>query len=101
MKIALYLVLLFSLLLSSCTNEQSLQKYFVENAENKNFLAMDVSPSIIDIDKAKLTIEQKTALESFDKMNILAYKLDKNNKAQYDIESQKVTQLLRMKNTKN
>jgi hypothetical protein len=95
MKIELYLVLLFSFFLSSCTNEQSLQKYFVENAENKNFLAMDVSPSIIDIDKAKLTIEQKTALESFDKMNILAFKLDKNNKAQYDIESQKVMQLLK------
>jgi hypothetical protein len=95
MKIALYLVLLFSLLLSSCTNEQSLQKYFVENAENKNFLTIDVSPSIIDIDKAKLTIEQKTALESFDKMNVLAFKLDKNNKAQYDIESQKVIQLLK------
>ena len=95
MKIELYLVLLFSLLLSSCTNEQSLQKYFVENAENKNFLTIDVSPSIIDIDKTKLTIEQKTALESFDKMNILAFKLDKNNKAQYDVESQKVTQLLK------
>jgi len=95
MKIALYLVLLFSFLLSSCTNEQSLQKYFVENAENKNFLTIDVSPSIIDIDKAKLTIKQKTALESFDKMNILAFKLDKNNKAQYDIESQKVTQILK------
>ena len=95
MKIELYLVLLFSLLLSSCKNEQSLQKYFVENAENKNFLTLDVSPSIIDIDKSKLTIEQKTALESFDKMNILAFKLDKNNKAQYDVESQKVTQLLK------
>jgi len=95
MKIALYLVLLFSFLLSSCTNEQSLQKYFVENAENKNFLTIVVSSSIIDIDKAKLTIKQKTALESFDKMNILAFKLDKNNKAQYDIESQKVTQILK------
>jgi hypothetical protein len=95
MKIVLYLVLLFSFLLSSCTNEQSLQKYFVENAENKNFLTIDVSPSIIDIDKAKLTNEQKTALDSFDKMNILAFKLDKNNKAQYDIESQKVTQILK------
>ena len=28
-------------------------------------------------------------------MNILAFKLDKNNKAQYDVESQKVTQLLK------
>jgi hypothetical protein len=45
----------------------------------------------------KLTPEQKTALESFDKMNILAYKLDENNKAQYYVESQKVTAILKNK----
>lgn len=95
MRIAFYFAIMVSLLLLSCNSEPSLQKYFVENAEKKNFLTIDISPSIIDIDKAKLTIEQKTALESFNKMNILAFKLDKNNKAQYDIESQKVIQLLK------
>jgi hypothetical protein len=95
MKIAIYIAIFVLLFLSSCTNEPSLQKYFVESAEKKNFIEIDISPSIINIDKTKLTAEQKTALGSFDKMNVLAFKLDENNRAQYDIESQKLTQILK------
>ena len=95
MRIALYIAISVSLLLSGCNSEPTLQKYFVENSEKKEFIALDVSPSIINIDKTKLTAEQKTALASFDKMNILAFKLDSTNKAQYDVESQKVTQMLK------
>ena len=97
MRIALYLAILVSLFLSSCNNEPTLQKYFVDSSEKKDFIALDVSPSIINIDKTKLTAEQKTALGSFDKMNVLAFKLNKTNKAQYDVESQKVTQILKDK----
>lgn len=98
MRTVFYLALLLaSLLLSSCTNEPTLQKYFVESSEKKSFIELDVSPSIINIDKTKLTAEQKTALGSFNKMNILAFKLNENNKTEYDKESQKVTQILKGK----
>jgi len=97
MKLTYLIAILVSLFLWSCNREPSLQKYFVDNSENKDFVVLDISSTIINIDKTKLTIEQKTALESFDKMNILAYKLNKNNQAQYDKESQKVTQILKGK----
>lgn len=97
MKIALYFAIIISLVLTSCTGEPTLQKYFVENSEKKDFLVLDVSSSIINIDKSKLTTDQKTALGSFDKMNILAFKLDEKNKASYDMESQKVSEILKGK----
>ncbi|WP_445454273.1 DUF4252 domain-containing protein [Flavobacterium sp. 25HG05S-40] len=97
MKIALYFAIIISLVLSSCTGEPTLQKYFVENSEKKDFIALDVSSNIINIDKSKLTADQKIALGSFDKMNILAFKLDEKNKASYDRESQKVTEILKGK----
>ncbi len=97
MKLTYLIAILVSLFLWSCNREPSLQKYFVDNSENKDFVVLDISSSIINIDKTKLTVEQKTALESFDKMNILAYKLNKNNQVQYDKESQKVTQILKGK----
>jgi len=97
MKLAYLTAILVSLFLLSCNSEPSLQKYFVVNSEKKEFVALDISSSIVNIDKTKLTAEQKTALASFDKMNILAYKLDKNNLSQYDSESQKVTQILKGK----
>lgn len=96
-KLAFLTAILASMLLLGCNSEPSLQKYFVENSEKKEFVALDVSPSIINVDKSKLTPEQKTALESFDKMNILAFKKNDKNSAEYEIESQKVSQILKGK----
>lgn len=97
MKTTASLFHLLILLCVSCNTEPSLQKYFVENTENKNFLALDISPSILNIEKNKLTIAQSAALSSFEKMNILAFKLDEKNKAQYQIENAKVLAILKNK----
>jgi hypothetical protein len=88
-------VFLTSLLLLSCDSKPTIQKYFVVNSENKDFLALDISPTILNLDKTKLSAEQKRALESFDKMNVLVFKLDENNQPQYEVESQKITQILK------
>lgn len=97
MKISFYFAVLVCLFLSSCNNEPTLQKYFVENADKKGFLAVDLSSSIINVDKTKLDAEQKKALESFDKINIIAFQLDKTNGAQFEAESQKVKNILKNK----
>jgi len=97
MKLSVLTAVLLSLLLLGCNNEPSLQKYFVDNAEKKDFIALDVSSSILNTDKAKFTAEQKSALKSFDKMNIIAFKSDKNNQALYESESQKITHILKGK----
>ena len=97
MKYIYSLAIIGSILLSSCNNEPTLQKYFVENTENKNFIALDLSPSILNIDTSKLTPEQNTALKSFDKMNILAFKLDAKNKAEFEVERAKVNEILKDK----
>lgn len=89
------IVLVCSLFLTSCSKEPSLQKYFVENTENKNFIAMDVSSSILNVDKAKLSVEQNEALKSFEKMNILAFKLNDKNKAEFETERAKVKTILK------
>jgi hypothetical protein len=83
------------LFLVSCNSEPSLQKYFVEHLEDKNFIAMDVSSSILNIDASKLTVEQSQAMQSFDKMNILAFKLNDKNKAQFETERAKVSAILK------
>lgn len=84
-------------LLSSCNNEPTLQKYFVENTENKNFIALDLSPTILNIDATKLSVEQNADLKSFDKMNILAFKLDDKNKAEFEVGRAKVNEILKDK----
>jgi hypothetical protein len=95
MKSTIFTGLLCSLLLMSCSNEPSIQKYFVENSGKKDFIALDVSPSIINIDKTKLTPDQQTALNSFEKMNVLIFKSNGKNNAQYQSETQKVGDILK------
>ncbi|MNF24334.1 hypothetical protein D3C85_386940 [compost metagenome] len=95
MKAICNIAILFCLFLASCNSEPTLQKYFVENTENKNFIAMDVSSSILNLNEAKLSVAQKEALQSFEKMNILAFKLNETNKAQFEAERAKVNLLLK------
>jgi hypothetical protein len=97
MKRLYSIALIASLFLTGCNSGPSLQKYFVEKTENKNFIALDVSPTILNIDKSKLTVEQAQALSSFDKMNVLAFKLDKSNAAEYEVEKTKVQEILKDK----
>lgn len=79
MKTIYGVALLFGLFLISCNSESTLQKYFVENSESKNFIALDVSPEILNVDKTKLSVAQTDALKSFDKINVLAFKLNDTN----------------------
>jgi len=93
-SISIYAVLAL-LLLVGCNSEPSLQKYFVENSENKDFIAVDVSPSVLNVDPSKLTADQVKALQSFDKMNILAFKRNDKNQAQFEAERSKVNAILK------
>jgi hypothetical protein len=92
---AIIVTFLISLLLISCNSKPSLEQYFVENTENKNFIQVDLSPSILNIDAKKLSLEQSSALKSFNKMNILAFKLDGKNNALFQTERAKVNEILK------
>ena len=92
---SIYIVLIaVCSLFVSCNSEPSLQKFFVENQEKKDFIALDISPTILNIDKANLTGDQKKALESFDKMNVIAFKATDKNKAEYEAEKAKLNTIL-------
>ena len=95
MKKIYSIAVLFCLFLMSCNSEPTLQKYFVANSENKNFMTFDISSDILNVDKAKLTAEQKEAIKSFQKINILAFKLNDSNKSQFDAERSKLNLILK------
>lgn len=83
------------LLLFGCKSEPSLQKYFVENTENKNFVSVDLTPKMLTIDSKKLSVSQKEAMKSFEKVNVLAFKINDTNKVQFETERAKVAAILK------
>lgn len=80
---------------ASCNSEPTLQKYFVEKTEDPKFIAFDISPTILNIDKNKLTAEQLAAIKSFEKINVLAFKISDSTKASYDAERTAVDAILK------
>lgn len=84
-----------AVLLASCSSQQSLQEYYVDNSENPNFLSIDVPASILKMDGVDLTPVQKEAVESLRKFNLLAFKKNADNEAEYEVEKKKVREILK------
>ncbi len=83
------------IILCSCEDKPSLQKYFVENTESSKFIAVDLAPSIIKTDKMALSETEIAALKSFEKMNILAFRTDSTNSVVYEEEIKEVKTILK------
>jgi hypothetical protein len=90
-----FVITILSFLALSCSNKPTLQKYFVENTEDKDFIAIDVSPSVLNLEKASLSESEEKALETFDKMNIIAFKKDSLNDKKFKDEVIKVKSILK------
>ncbi|MEC3908390.1 DUF4252 domain-containing protein [Tamlana sp. 2201CG12-4] len=90
-----FLLSLFTtVILVSCGNGESLQRYYVDHQEAKNFISQDLPLSMIEIDKSQFTEAQKEAYESVNKLNFLGYKVNDNNVEEYNAELAKVKTIL-------
>ncbi|MDO6492131.1 MAG: DUF4252 domain-containing protein [Cellulophaga sp.] len=80
--------------LGSCSSSQSLQEYYVDSNENENFISFDIPTSILNIASADLSPEEKKAVESIKKVNVLAFNKTTDNVASYKVEKTKVNSIL-------
>ncbi|MBC29215.1 MAG: hypothetical protein CMH48_00065 [Muricauda sp.] len=89
------LILAVAVVLASCSSQQSLQEYYVDNKENPNFISLDIPASILRMDEVELTEVQREAVESLKKFNLLAFKKTADNTAAYKVEKAKVKEILK------
>ena len=94
MKRYFYIPVLMLLMLASCDQKPTLQKYFVNSSEQKGFSTFDIAPNFIKTDKLKLSAEETKALKSMEKLNVLMYK-SKDNLKGFEIEKEKIKTLLK------
>ncbi len=95
MKKTFYILAITALLFASCESKPTLQKYFVEKSENKNFVAVDIAPTFIKTDSLQLSAEEKTALKSLHNLNLLVFKANDTNAVTYEKELGDVKTLLK------
>lgn len=91
----LFILPLLILALIGCNSQPSLQKYMAKNSENSNFLAVDLGADIMKINKDELSKDEKEALNSFKKLNILAFRKNDDNEVIYQKEKEEVQSILK------
>ena len=79
--------------LSACDNGKSLQKYYVENQEDSDFLALDV-PTSMFTNSESLEAEERATMESIKKINVLALKKD-DNPEKFEEEKSKLNEIFK------
>lgn len=89
------LLVVMILVLASCSSTQSLQEYYVDNSENPNFLSVDLPVSLLNMEKTDLNAEQREALNSLKKMNVLAFKKTDANTVEFEAEKTTVKAILK------
>lgn len=81
--------------LAACAgSEASLQKYYIDSQDNKNFISVDIPASIIAL-KDDVPEEAREALSSLKKMNVLAFRKNETNGAEYEVENKKIKEILK------
>lgn len=88
-------MLLLVVAYTSCNQGPTLQTYFVDNQVKPGFLSVDAPIGLLNIEEVELTKEQEEAYKSIDKLNILAYRIDDSNKAEYELELANVKTILK------
>lgn len=89
--VMLFLVTVFT----SCNQGPTLQTYYVDNELKPGFTQLDVPTSVLNIEETNLTDKQIKAYKSVDKLNMLNFVVDENNKTEYKAELTKVKTILK------
>ena len=82
-------------LVLGCSQELTLQSYFVEHQEASGFMSVDIPMSFLNPDKIELTDVQEEAIDSIDKLNMLAYSLSDGTEEEFNAELAKVKTILK------
>lgn len=83
------------LLLASCASQQSLQEYYVDHSEDPDFLSISIPASVLNLQDSELTDQEREAIGSLRKFNILAFRLKDENRTNYEVERKKVREILK------
>ena len=85
-------IILLGLIIASCSNDKSIQKYFVDKHEDADFTALDLSTKTLFSNFEDLTEEEKEHLKNISKLNVLV--LNSSNATKITDEYNAVAEIL-------
>jgi len=82
------------ILFTSCNNQKTIQEYYVEKQESNDFIAIDLPASIVDVSE-NASEETKETMKTIKKLNVLAFKLDEENRVEFEKQRAEIKQILK------
>jgi len=89
------------LVLLGCSQEPTLQTYYVAHQEASGFMSVDIPMSFLNPDDIELSDVQKEAVDSIDKLNMLAYSLKDGSVEEFNAELDKIKTILKAEKYKD
>jgi len=83
-----------ALVLVACNKQPTVQEYYVQKQENDNFIAIDLPASLLKVEEGA-SEETKKTMATIKKLNILAFKINETNAAEYKTELAQVKSILK------
>jgi len=80
-------------IMTSCSGEKSLQEYYIEKQDSNDFIAIDLPASLINLQE-DVSAESQETYKTLKKLNILAFKIDEENKSNFDGEAEEIKKIL-------
>lgn len=88
-------------LTSACSNEASLQRYFVDKLDDKDFVSLDFAPGTLIENTNLLSEENQKTLKSVKKINFLALQKEKTTTEKWNAEKATIETILKQEEYKN
>jgi hypothetical protein len=82
-------ILFLVVLVSSCKNEKTLQRYLVDSQEKTGFITVDIPTTFLQLKSEDVSSEVKETLESIKKVNVV-YLPIKGNEDRYETEKKEL-----------
>ena len=80
--------------LVACSNEQSLQEYYVDRQDNQHFLSLDIPSQLLLNTMSTVSPKQRESLERIKKVNVLAFPKKDDNAELYAVEKDMLSAIL-------
>ena len=87
-------IILAALVLVACNKQRTLQEYYVQKQESDNFISIDLPASLLKVEEGA-SEETKKTMATIKKLNILAFKVNETNNAEFKTELAEVKSILK------
>lgn len=88
------LLLFAAMILMACNKQPTVQEYYVEKQGNDNFMVIDLPASLFKVQDGA-SEETKKTMATIKKLNVLAFKVDETNAAEFKTELAQVKSILK------